>query len=326
MTGESGLEVNPQGPPQLHRYTQICATRGSVVKRQRHYQSSALEAALLVACRRSGLGESGTMSSVSRWAPAFRFLTSALCRRRVGSAPNHAVDIGGQLRPRRQSGRCWTRLVQPAQSRKAGLVSERRSHSRCTNRVHTWEGARYAVVVVVAVVLLASGCGLGPAPSVRESGSSGSPLAADADRPTPGGPVVRGCGSHYATATDFDAGMGSRTVSAGTVSLVGFRVSPIPDDNSPVRTFKMMVRLEPGTMATVSTTTHGTSLLYDRARFRASNVYQLGDGEQSVRFVGCRDQSAVFNGAVLTTGPEAVDLQVEQDGQRITLTVHAYNR
>jgi hypothetical protein len=148
-------------------------------------------------------------------------------------------------------------------------------------------------------------------------------VADNADRPMPGGPVVRTCGSHYAA--NFDAGMGARIVSAGAVSMVGFRLVPDPDGNARVRPFKMMVRVEPGAEATVSTRTSGTSLLYDRAHFRAGNDYRLGDGEPTVRFVGCPDQSAVFNGAVLTTGPRTVELQVESHGRRVTARVHAYD-
>jgi hypothetical protein len=57
-----------------------------------------------------------------------------------------------------------------------------------------------------------------------------------------------------------------------------------------------------------STATAGTTLLYDRAKFRTDNIYRLTDGDRSVRFVGCRDRSAVFNGAILTTAPRTVDL------------------
>ena len=135
------------------------------------------------------------------------------------------------------------------------------------------------------------------------------------------GQVVRTCGSHYAA--DFDSGVESRIVTAGPVSFVGFRESPVPSGAAPVKTFKMMVRISAGGDAKVETSTEGTSLLYDRARFASSNVYSLSDGDRSVRFTGCPDQSAVFNGAVLTTGPRTVDLKITVDGRTIPVKVSA---
>jgi len=106
------------------------------------------------------------------------------------------------------------------------------------------------------------------------------------------------------------------------VSFVGFRESPVPPGAVPVKTFKMMVRISAGSDAKVETLTEGTSLLYDRARFASSNV-TLSDGDRSVRFTGCPDQSAVFNGAVLTTGPRTVDLKITVDGRTIPVKVSA---
>jgi hypothetical protein len=85
-----------------------------------------------------------------------------------------------------------------------------------------------------------------------------------------------------------------------------------------------MVRLDAGTDAELETMTAGTALLYDRARFSTGNVYQLSDGDRSVRFTGCPDQSAVFNGAILTAGPRTVDLQIEVGGQSIPVRVSAF--
>jgi hypothetical protein len=147
-------------------------------------------------------------------------------------------------------------------------------------------------------------------------------VPAAADRPTPGGTVTRRCGSHYAE--DFDPGVASRTVTAGPVSLVASRVSPVPSGAPPARMFKVMVRLAAGSQATLRTATAGTALLYDRARFRRDNSYRLADGDRGVRFVGCRDRSAVFNGAILTTGPRTVDLDVVVAGRRIPARVAAY--
>ena len=134
--------------------------------------------------------------------------------------------------------------------------------------------------------------------------------------------MVRRCGSHYAA--EFDPGLEHRTVVAGPVSLVAFRVSPAPTGVVPVRTFKVMVRLEAEAEATVETATAGTSLLYDRARFNNSNVFQLHDGERRVRFVGCPDGSAVFNGAVLTERPTTVDLEVVAGGGGHQVRVTAF--
>ncbi|WP_162794696.1 hypothetical protein [Nonomuraea lactucae] len=171
----------------------------------------------------------------------------------------------------------------------------------------------------LAAILLATSC----APAGGQAATQVTPtVPAASDRPDPGGGVTRTCGSHYAH--DFDPGLESRTVQAGPVSLLAFRVSPVPDRSAPVRTFKMMVRLSAGAQATIRTATAGTSLAYDRARFREDNTYRLGDGENSVRFVGCRDRSAVFNGAILTTGPRTVELDVVVGGSARHVAVTAY--
>ena len=173
------------------------------------------------------------------------------------------------------------------------------------------------LICSIAMLALAASCDSddGPAPSAT-------PVPAIADRPTPGTEVVRRCGSH--NASEFDAGVESRIVTAGPVSVVAFRVSPVPDGAETVRNFKVMVRLEAGAEAYLETATKGTSLLYDRARFSDRNVYQLADGERGVRFVGCPDRPALFNGTVLTTGPTAVDLRAVVDGRPAELRVTAY--
>ncbi len=101
-------------------------------------------------------------------------------------------------------------------------------------------------------------------------------------------------------------------------------MSPAPTGVVSVRTFKVMVRLEVGAEATVETTTAGTSLSYDRARFHDGNVYQITDGERRVRFVGCPDGPAVFNGVVLTEGPTTVDLEVVAGGRGHDVRVTAF--
>jgi hypothetical protein len=177
-------------------------------------------------------------------------------------------------------------------------------------------------VALVAVLVLAA-CGVVDGQAAPEAARQTPPtVPATADRPTPGGTVTRSCGSHYAE--DFDPGVESRTVIAGPVSLVAFRVSPVPSRASPARMFKVMVRLAAGSEATLRTATAGTTLLYDRAKFRTDNIYRLTDGDRSVRFVGCRDRSAVFNGAILTTGPRTVDLGVLVAGKRIPAKITAY--
>jgi len=88
--------------------------------------------------------------------------------------------------------------------------------------------------------------------------------------------------------------------------------------------FKVTVRLAAGSEATLRTATAGTALAYDRAKFSKDNIYRLTDGDRSVRFVGCRDRSTVFNGAILTTGPRTVDLDVLAAGKQIRATVTAY--
>jgi hypothetical protein len=185
---------------------------------------------------------------------------------------------------------------------------------------NVWRAVLATVVLTSAAALTTSACSAagGRTGAAAPSQTSVEPAA---DRPT-GGEVVRTCGSHYAT--DFDAGLESRIVQVGSVSLVGFRVSPVPSEGAPVRTFKVMVRLNAGTDADLETTTAGTALLYDRARFKTSNVYSLSDGDRRVRFTGCPDHSAVFNGAVLTSGPRKVELRITVDGQTTPILVSAY--
>ena len=174
--------------------------------------------------------------------------------------------------------------------------------------------------MILATAVTGSACG-----SDRSAEVTSPPITAvpgDADRPTPGGEVVRRCGSHYAA--EFDPGLGHRTVVAGPVSLVAFRMSAAPDGIASVRNFKVMVRLEAGAEATLETVTAGTALAYDRARFNEANVYQLADGEPRVRFVGCPDGPAIFNGGVLTTGPTTVDLDVIAGGRAHHVQVTAF--
>lgn len=182
----------------------------------------------------------------------------------------------------------------------------------------TWcrRDVKAAWLLVLLVPVCASACTAGPpAPQVTPK------VAVEADRPTPEGPTVRRCGSHYAN--DFDAGLDHRLVQVGRVSLVTFRAAPTGADG-PVHAFKVMVRLEAGADASVETMTMGTSLLYDRGRFQTSGLDRLTEGDQSVRFVGCPDEPAVFNGAVLTTGPRSLALTIVEGGQRRTARVTAY--
>ena len=176
--------------------------------------------------------------------------------------------------------------------------------------------------MVLAAALASSACGGNAERPEQPAIVSATTLPSHADRPTPDGPVVRRCGSHYAA--EFDKGVESRIVTAGPVSLLAFRVAPKPPEGAPVDTFKVMVRLTAGTEATLETLTEGTSLLYDRARFQESNVYQLSDGDTNVRFVGCPDQPALFNGAVLTTGPRSVALRVVANDVHTTTSITAY--
>ena len=190
-------------------------------------------------------------------------------------------------------------------------------HLRCY--VVVWRAA-LATVLLTSVVLTATACSA--AGGLDNGGTpSHASVDQDADRGA-GGQVVRSCGSHYAT--DFDPGLESRTVHADAVSLVGFRVAPVPSEGAPVRTFKVMVRVNAGTDAVIETATAGTSLLYDRARFNTGNTYQLSDGDRRVRFTGCPANSAVFNGAVLTSGPRKAELRITIDGRTTPIVISAY--
>jgi hypothetical protein len=122
---------------------------------------------------------------------------------------------------------------------------------------------------------------------------------------------------------DFDPGLESRTVIAGPVAMVPFRVSPVPRGTSPARNFKVQVRLDAGTRATLRSKTPGTTLVFDRSATRQDNIYRLEDGTKRVRFTGCSDRSAVFVGVVLTTGPRTVDVDVVAKGRRTPVTLTA---
>jgi hypothetical protein len=125
---------------------------------------------------------------------------------------------------------------------------------------------------------------------------------------------------------DFDPGLESRTVIAGPVAMVPFRVSPVAEGTSPARNFKLAVRLDARTDATVRTKTRGTTLMFDRERARADNVYRLQDGTKRVRFTGCPDRSALFVGAVLSTGPTRVKLDVTTNGRLTPVTITAFDQ
>ena len=125
---------------------------------------------------------------------------------------------------------------------------------------------------------------------------------------------------------DFDPGLESRTVIAGPVAMVPFRVSPVAEGTSPARNFKLAVRLDARADATVRTKTRGTTLLFDRERAREDNVYRLQDGTKRVRFTGCPDRPALFVGAVLSTGPTTVKLDVTTKGRRTPVTITAFDQ
>jgi len=158
-------------------------------------------------------------------------------------------------------------------------------------------------VALVAALILSVACRGGP---------SGGPSFVDP-------PGARACGSD--TQEDLDAGLESRTVAAGPLSMVTSRVSSVPSGDSPVRSLKVSVRVDAGAEATLRTTTPGTSLLFDRKVFRQDNVYRLEDGIESVRFVGCARRSAMFVGSVLTTGPRVVTVEVTSGGGRTLVTL-----
>jgi hypothetical protein len=61
------------------------------------------------------------------------------------------------------------------------------------------------------------------------------------------------------------------------------------------------------------------SLAYDRATFNRDNMYRLSDGDQTVRFIGCSDRPAVFNGAVV---PKDQDRRTRGNGGRSGPTPH----
>jgi hypothetical protein len=130
------------------------------------------------------------------------------------------------------------------------------------------------------------------------------------------------CGSHVQT--DFDPGLESRTVIAGPVAMVPSRVTPVPGGTSPARNFKLAVRLDAKAEAILRTKTRGTSLMFDRTRARQDNVYRLADGRRSVRLTGCPDQTALFVGAVLTTGLRTVDVDVVTKGRRTPVKLTAF--
>lgn len=106
--------------------------------------------------------------------------------------------------------------------------------------------------------------------------------------------------------------------------MVPFRVAPPASASSPVSGFKVAVRLDAGAVATLRTKTPGTSLFFDREAARPDKVYRLADGTKRVRLSGCPEETAVFVGAVLTTGPRTVDLDVSTKGRRTPVTLTAF--
>jgi hypothetical protein len=167
-------------------------------------------------------------------------------------------------------------------------------------------------VGLVAVVILALAVGSG---CTDEDEREAKPVRAQ--RP----PTERCEG---AVQPELDPGLESRTIVAGPVALVPSRVSPVPEGASPARNLKLAVRLDPKADATLRSRTAGTTLLFDRDSLHRDNIYSLGDGTKSVRFTGCPDRSAVFVGAVLTTGPMTLDVDVRAKGHRSRVRLTAF--
>jgi hypothetical protein len=166
-------------------------------------------------------------------------------------------------------------------------------------------------VKVVRAALVAAVLGIGAC-----SGNSGPEPS-----PAPKSPTER-CGDDVQA--ELDPGLESRTVIAGPVAMVPSRVTPVLSGVSPARNFKLSVRVDAEADAMLRTRTKGTALLFDRERARRDNVYRLADGAESARFTGCPDRSAVFVGAVLTTGPRTVQVDVIAEGMRTPVTLTAF--
>jgi hypothetical protein len=153
-------------------------------------------------------------------------------------------------------------------------------------------------------------------------------VAAAACLPAVGAGASRAAKTHPAQVcenalqSEIDAGLESRTVVAGPAAMVASpRLNTVPSGSSPARYFKLQIRLEPGTEATVRTKTRDTTLMFDRTDIHPDEIYRLRDGAKRVRFSGCPDRPAVFFGAVLTTGPRTVDLEVASGGERTSARV-----
>ena len=123
---------------------------------------------------------------------------------------------------------------------------------------------------------------------------------------------------------ELDPGLETRTVVAGPVSLVTFRVSAVPEGAPPAQNFKLAVRLDAGADATLRTRTAGTTLLFDRAALLPDNTFRLDAARKSIRLTGCPDRSAVFVGAVLSTGPTTLHVDVRAHGHRKRVTLSAF--
>jgi hypothetical protein len=163
--------------------------------------------------------------------------------------------------------------------------------------------------LVTAVILVAAGC----------ADDTGGPDARPTRAQQP--PTERCAG---AVQTELDPGLEARTATAGPVAMVPSRVTPVPEGTSPARNFKLSVRLEANADVILRTNTAGTSLMFDREAARQDNIYRLEDGAPTVRLTGCPDRSAVFVGAVLTTGPTTVELDVHAGGRRTPVTITAF--
>lgn len=170
--------------------------------------------------------------------------------------------------------------------------------------------------IPVVLVLLASACG---APPDQPPPVSPAPTAAD-------GTVVSGCPMRVRD--EFEQGLRPRALRVGPAAFVTFGIhEPLAPRPGAVNNFKVMVEIRPDAKVTAALpkeATHQAALLFDRGRTRDDNAYTLTDGTHTVQFETCPGKPTTFVGAIATTGPTQVPLDITVDGdppQRITLAV-----
>ncbi|RSM79333.1 hypothetical protein DMH04_31775 [Kibdelosporangium aridum] len=128
------------------------------------------------------------------------------------------------------------------------------------------------------------------------------------------GTVVSGCAMRVRDT--FEPGLSGRAVAVGPIAFVTFGVhEPRAPREGALGNFKVQIQLDADQKATVKLATAAAALLFDRSVLRDDNAYLLTEGAAQVRFETCPGTTTTFVGAVITTGPTEIPVDVTAGGE-----------